>query len=128
MKGIVLTTRGEIKITDFSKKELLKTAYEQIGTDIVEAVDTKTKRNEIPITIWCDEEGLLKGTPKVTARTSDGKLQIVGNIFITPQDMDEEGYVGRGFNEDELEQITNEIPTWIDQHGVRKMLFVTLGD
>lgn len=65
--------------------------YELIQTDLI---DIQTRaigyHKKKPYAIVCDDEGLLKSEPKISAIDSVGKVMFVGNLFVVKNGEDGE--------------------------------------
>jgi len=69
----------------------LHSYYELLQTDLI---DIQTRaigyRKKTPYAIVCDDEGLLKSEPKISAIDSVGRIMFVGNLFIVKNGEDGE--------------------------------------
>lgn len=85
IKGILVTTAGEIKPAELDGS--LDGYYEALECDIIDCTVRRIGNKEYDII--CDDEGLCKENPKVTAVTTRLEPALVGNLFICNHD--EEG-------------------------------------
>ena len=108
MKGILIKTNShEQEVKEFNKKDLLQFLYKELEVNTVEALDVKI--GKVNATIWCDEEGLFEENPIMTAINYKDKMAVFGNIFLTSSEVDDEGYIKRGFTKKEIEEIKEHI-------------------
>lgn len=108
MKGILIKTNSqEQEVKKFNKKDLLQFLYKELEVNLVEALDVKI--GKVNATIWCDEEGLYKEDRTITAINYKDKTAIYGNIFLTSSEVNNEGYIKRGFTKKEIEEIERNI-------------------
>ena len=80
--GVLVTTEGEAK--QVTIEDSLEGYYEALGCDIIDLTVRRIGKKEYDIV--CDDEGLLKPDPVVTAITQRYQPALVGNLFICSND------------------------------------------
>ena len=78
MKMILLDVKNEV--VEIVEADGLQDYYRHIGTDVIDIV-TRRIGGE-PYEIICDDEGLLKEYPKISAIDDMGQPMLVGNLLI----------------------------------------------
>lgn len=82
IKGVLVTTTGEIKTVELDGS--LDGYYEALECDIIDCTVRRIGKKEYDII--CDDEGLFKDKPVVTAITKSYQPALVGNLFICNND------------------------------------------
>jgi hypothetical protein len=95
----------------------LESYYTALGCDVFDITTRKIGQNFYDI--YCDDEGLLKCNPVLSAVDSDGAPALVGNLFICKHD--EEGNT-IGLESHELQEIIASTRTVFDIRGQYKVL------
>lgn len=78
MKMILLDVKNDV--VEIVEADGLQDYYKHIGTDVIDIV-TRRIAGE-PYEIICDDEGLLKEYPKISAIDDMGQPMLVGNLLI----------------------------------------------
>lgn len=78
MKTVVLDVYNEdVKVTEVEDK--LEVFYRHLDCDVIDIVDRKIDGKWFDIV--CDDEGLLKMNPKISAINGNGDPMLVGNLM-----------------------------------------------
>ena len=87
MKAMIIKADGSLpKVKDIKKD--LNSYYREIGCDVIDIVSRRIGGQDFDII--CDDEGLLKSDPVVTAITPDGQAALVGTLIIVRFDGEED--------------------------------------
>lgn len=108
--GILIDVEKETaKVTTIEKE--LDAYYEALNCDTIDIVSRKIGKRYYDIV--CDDEGLFKDSPRISAINDMGGVMFVGNLFIV-----------RFNGEDDIESLTDADVTYILKHihlqGTRK--------
>ena len=87
-------------------KDKLQTFYDLIGCSSIDIVRRRIGKRYF--TIICDDEGLLKDNPKISAISNLGEVRLVGNLVICSNDVTEDGEL-IGLTDDEAAYISERI-------------------
>lgn len=116
IKGILVTTAGEIKPAELDGS--LESFYKTLECDIITCTIRRIGKKEY--NVICDDEGLLKGNPKVTAVTKMYNPALVGNLFICNSD----GEDWTSLTDDEIHEIMQNTITVFDEGKFREAVVV----
>lgn len=124
---IKIDTKGNVTQLDLDLRNVLEQAYREIECDTVDI--TPININGIEVDVLVDGEGLLKDNPILTVYINRERY-FVGNVLLVPGDVDGNGDYYRGFTEEELTTIQNNIRELVDfSTGLkRKVLVVSRWD
>lgn len=78
MKMILLNVQNDV--VEIVDADGLQDYYKHIGTDVVDIVSRRIGGE--PFEIICDDEGLLKANPKISAIDDMGQPMLIGNLLI----------------------------------------------
>lgn len=105
MKMLLLDVMEEkVEIVD---AETLEDYYRLIKTDLIDIVKRNISGESYEII--CDDEGLLKGTPKISAINDMGEPMLVGNLLIAGG-VDREGNL-KPMEDEDIEYVMQFIQT-----------------
>lgn len=76
----VMSNPGKIKEVEIEEERSLSDLYEALGCSTIDIVVRRIGGR--PFDIVCDDEGLLKEAPRVSAVAANGEYMLVGNLFI----------------------------------------------
>lgn len=79
LRGVLVDVENE-KVSVVKIPDELDEFYKILGCSCIDIVNRKIGRKRFEIV--CDDEGLLKDTPKISAIDNLGNVQLVGNLFI----------------------------------------------
>lgn len=79
LRGVLVDVKNE-KVSVVKIPDELDEFYKILGCSCIDIVNRKIGRKRFEIV--CDDEGLLKDTPKISAIDNLGNVQLVGNLFI----------------------------------------------
>ena len=120
IKGLLIdVNNGETKVIEVEDK--LEELYKVLDCDCIDIIQRTIFGKDY--TIVCDDEGLLKGNPKVSALTKGFKPSLVGNLLVVAPGSDDEGNL-IGLNDEEEQYLKKFICNVVDAQNnrVRKVL------
>ena len=79
IKGILIDVENE-KVECIEVEDTLYEYYRILNCDTIDIISRKIGNKDFYIV--CDDEGLLKGNPKISAINNLGQPMLVGNLFI----------------------------------------------
>ena len=95
----------------------LQTYYDLIGCDLIDI--TPRRVNGADYEIVCDDEGLLKSEPIITAVSSEGRPQLVGGLVVLLNGGDGEL---AGLKSEDVLRLTNATQYSIQQNKLQAVL------
>lgn len=98
-------------------EDKLDTYYSLIGCDLIDIVSKRI--NGANFEIVCDDEGLLKDAPIITAVTADGAPALVGGLVVLRYGGDGEL---AGLNQEDVLRLTNAVQYSIQQNKLQAVL------
>ena len=118
MLALVISTQG--KGAAFCEiEDSLQAYYEAIGCDLIDI--TTRKINGANYEIVCDDEGLFKEAPIVSAVNRKGKPELVGGLVIAKYDGD--GGL-KGLDPDDVLRLTNAIQYTIQHDKLQPVVML----
>lgn len=121
IRGVLVTTKGDIEVAEVEQNKL-QSYYDLLECDVIDCTVRRIGSREYDII--CDDEGLMKENPTVTAVTHGflPKPALVGNLFICNHD--EEGN-WTGLTDEEVKEIKgNTMYVFDDEYGLREVIQV----
>lgn len=95
----------------------LQSYYTALGCDVFDITTRKIGRGYYDV--YCDDEGLLKCNPILSAVDSDGSPALVGNLFVCKHDAEGNTI---GLSEHEIYDIVRSTKTVCDMRGLYTVL------
>ena len=111
--GILIDTVANTAKT-VTLDDTLEAYYSALNCSCIDIVERTIGANEKYFTIVCDDEGLLKATPCVSAVSDLCEPMLVGNLFIT--DFDHDTGELAPLSEQDLEYVLDHIIFTVSSH------------
>lgn len=105
IKGILIDVKNE-KVETIEIDKTLKEYYRILNCDTIDITERKIGDNTYDII--CDDEGLFKSKPKISAITKQSQPALVGNLFIVKFDGREDE---TSLDDEDIELIMKHIKT-----------------
>ena len=123
IKGLLIdVNNGEAKVIEVEDK--LEELYKVLDCDCIDIIQRTIFGKDY--TIVCDDEGLLKGNPKVSALTNEFRPSLVGNLLVVAPGADAEGNL-IGLNDEEEQHLKRFICNVVDtQNEFKRKVLVGL--
>lgn len=118
MKCILVDVKNN-KVKTLEIEPKLQNYYDLIGCNLIDIVSRKL--GDKYYDIICDDEGLLKENPIISALDSDKHCALVGNLIICH--CDSEGYETSLTDEDIEDIMKNHIAYYWSENGLKIALF-----
>lgn len=115
--GVLVTTEGEVKKATI--EDSLDGYYKALNCDIIDCTVRRIGSKEYDIV--CDDEGLLKAEPMVTAVTKNLQFALVGNLFICHHDDDGNW---TSLTDEEVEEIKANTMFLFNKGALREVIIV----
>lgn len=119
IEGILL----DVNTGSISVKKLdgsLQSFYEALNCDTIDIVERKIAGK--PFSIVCDDEGLLKGDPAISAIDAQDRPMLVGSLFIANSEYTPDGVVLSSLSAADKEAIVSASRLAFCGHQLRRIL------
>lgn len=110
MKAVLLNVNNNKKAEVVDIEDDLKIFYKLLDCKTIDIVFRYI--NGKPFRIICDDDGLLRAKPKISAIDGSCNIMLVGNLLVVNADINEGAL--QGLNEEEVQTVKDSIKSIID--------------